>query len=732
MLKLSSKRLEGQLRRLLDLGTIIERADAAVHPESLSVTDAQLDHHMVIEGMSGCGKTGLTQALTYQNILRGYPCCVIDPVGTLFESVVNFVSATNMRLALEEATPYAGWNAVRRRERHAWMSRFDVLDFADPDILGRRWNPMQRQDGLSTAEIVADLLRAIQRLVGDLTEMRRLQLVLRTVCTLVVELGGTTLRDVPDFLCLDSEDIYEYLRRLDERRREGKIAVPIRPDMVHQYCTSFFANTTSRERRELVQSAYNLLGMILSDAVAARFFSAPEGNVSFADIVNGSRWLLVHLPPGLDVHTQRILGSMIVNRIQLIAERRRIEDVRSGRVPRFSLICDEFHLLFDRHWADAISRVRNVGLNIVAAHQTDTQPGLDGPEGAGLLRAFRANASTHVYFRLWWEDAQHAAVPIFRPRGMLLKRQQRHFTETEATSRGEITGKTVSESTSAAHGRSNGTSKTRTNGENRSTGFSEANGVSRSETESSSVTEGTNDNRSESWADGVSVSKNDSETVTDGRGETHGSSKSHQTTSAAGHVSKSSGTGSNHGENHSRSVATAQGTGSSRSTTNTTSASRGTSESRGTSASLAKGLSQLKSQTESQGRTTSTAEAMQRSESETKTQSSGVARSESQQRGESFARGVTTTEEFYSIDEEIRVRAFELSELPRREAWVWMNEATETTAFKIRTHDIPQKFVTALGSHDYKAEFLRAVSRQPEPEPVESLLERALAKERPR
>lgn len=710
----------------LDLGVIQCRADGAPHPTSLVVSDHVAGHHALFRGSSGGGKSQLLKLMVWQNIMRGYFCAVIDPVGSLVPPTISFLAALFMKLSLEENTALAGWNEAKRRSRLQWARQFKILDFADPNVGGYRYNPLEPQDGLTLEETVGDFLRCLERVIGDLSEMRRLQMVLRAVCSLVARLGNTTLRDVAEFLlCMDCDDVHALLRRLEERRGEGRLAHTVRPDLVRLYMSEFFAEASGRERRDLIQSSLNAISIFLTDATTARFVSSPKSNISFSEIVNDGRWLLVHIPQGLDLNTQRVVSAMIVNRIEVIGLRRSAADVEAGRVPPFGLVVDEFQTMMGRHWAESISILRNKKIGMMLSHQCSSQPPFETSEGQSLLRAIEANCSTHVLFRLNMDDAERAARYVFRPRGQRLKREEVQVSETRSVSWAESVSKSVSRSIAEAFGESEGTSRSVSVGGSKTTGVSEAKGVTRVETDSLSLARGENWTRATSKATGATVTVTASETVVEGNGKSRG--QTHGESSLADRQSHSFSTAVNSVVTHAKSKARGESSG--RSETQTFSTSEGGSTSSTTGSAIARGVSEVESCMNSIARSVSIADAIQRTRSKTKTTGTSDAQSEGKTKGGSYSRATTRIREYYSVAEEAQIRSYELAELPRREAWVWINDA-ETAAYKIRTHDVPQAFVTKIGGRDFQAELIAAASPPPAAEePCDPLIVRAFAED---
>lgn len=725
-MKLSLPRFNNLAVDHLDLGRVLvgEEADG---PSTLRISDHQLRRHIYTIGSSGAGKSGFLQAIAFWNVLRSYPFLLLDPVGTLFTQVLRFIGALNLHLSLQERSQHPGWNAFKRRQREAFLRRFVVLDFTDPTLgahakgFGWRYNPLQPQDGLTASETVGDFLRCLERVVGDLVEMRRLQFLLRSVCTMLVELGGTTLRDVPDLLLMEAESVRDYVALLQRRRSEGRLSVPVRPTVVEQFMSGMFAAFSPKDRRDYISSSKHAISLFLTDPPTARFVSSPTSTISFSDIVNGGKTLLVRLPAALDHNTQRLLGAMILNRIQLVAERRSIEDVQAGRVPQFSCIVDEFHNYFTEHLTDAIARTRNVGLNFVVSHQSFDQFVTD--EEKALLRAFKANASTQLYFRVGTDDAKIASADVFSPQGLRRKRIAVDETESHAVSWSRTKSQSITKTISEALGESSSQTVTFSVGENKSVSFQESKGVSRVQTTGITLTQGENWSRAEAHGSGTSVTITGSETITETQGVANSRSTTRgSTTDADGRMGSSLSTTIGETISHARALARGSSRADGVSETSSTTNSSGGSESTSVSRSLARGLTLTKGMTESLGRSATRSQARQVGESRTRTRGSSVGSSTAVQHGGTRTQGRTRKEELYTLEEETQLGAQELRAQPHRHAWVKLNESGGLRTALIRTHDIEQNFVTEVGGVDYVADFLRICRPPPaEPEPSDPL-----------
>ena len=92
----------------------------------------------------------------------------------------------------------------------------------------------------------------------------------------------------------------------------------------------------------------------------------------------------------------------------------------------------------------------------------------------------------------------------------------------------------------------------------------------------------------------------------------------------------------------------------------------------------------------------------------TDSQSSGTSETTTEQEGHSYARSMAHKTVRFSIDEEARVRSYELANLARQQAFV-LERGSGKPATLIRTHDVPREFETTLGGNDCVEEVLKRV-----------------------
>jgi hypothetical protein len=522
-----------------------------------------------------------------------------------------------------------------------------------------------------------------------------------------------------------------------------------------------------------VASSWTAFGPFLNDERIYRFLSAPKGNIDFDEICNGGKYLFVHLPRGLGLNTQSFAGSLLIERIKTVCMRRSPDQISKD----VALFVDEVHLLFDSEWATDISTVRNYSLNCFLAHQTDGQFMTDdGGEqllealtqncGTSVLfqlgiedslrasfRVFRPRGdmkkpeteetsvseqhsvaftkTTSVAHAIGKAFASSRGITISLATGMTIG-----FSESEGISRAVVKSlgisvaqsKNWSSATSESHSVSvvHSTSETEANGTANANATSQSSGTS----ESNGTTSGSSSGSS--TGESTFFSHNDGESMRSGAVDAGmiglGSASSHGT----GHSSGSSGInnrGNSDGTSHSvgrslanavsnvistsRSLARSSGKsmGVTKGKTKTKSVGGGETESR--SRSISEGLSIIEGICRSVGESVTRSMSESTSETETESQTETTGTSRGVQTGTSHGTSRTRKAPYMSVDEEARVRSYELAELPPRHAYVLTRE--DGRVARIRTHDIPIDFNIGPGGQD-ATKRLRARVRPPQPE----------------
>ncbi len=727
---------------------------------------------MLVKGVTGTGKTGIILSIIFQRFVALAHCiCVVDPVGTLFKKCIEFLGYLYLHLSLMARTPYPALNRRILGFRDEFVSRVHVLDFAEEDCSGVFYNPLEKKHGMTASECAWQFLKVFERASkSDMSQQMRRQLMLHSSAALISEAGGTVC-DVHLLLMKDDDEIKPFIEKLLNRAEaEGR---DMRLEFVRDYMAQFFSALESRQRNDWVASSWTALGPFLNDERIYRFLSAPKSTVDFDDICNGGKHLFVHLPRGRGLKAQAFLGSLIIERIKAIVMRRSDEQI----VDDVALFVDEFHLLFDSEWCIDISTIRNYGLQLILAHQTDGQL-ITEDGGEQLLEAITQNAWNHCIFQLGVEDALRASYRVFRPRGDMKKPETEETSFSESTTFSGSVSYSLAVSLSKAVAESEGETVTLSSGMQVS--FSESAGVSRAEVKSLglSISQGENWSRCESKTHGVAITTTDSETVAEGTGSAnaesfsqgestsdtegtgissgesvgegtffslsdgmHGGFEGLSSAHNTGHgnsSNKANNKGFSDTNSHSvgsntaravssvisniRSIAKGKSRGVSASKMKGKSSSVGGSKTESRSESIARGISFIEGICRSAGESISQGIANSRTKTVTHGSSLNLGKSVSEQKGESHGKSRSVKAPYMSLDEQARVQSYLIADLPPRHAFILNRETGSVT--KIVTHEIPWHFDTKFCGKDYKDLFLAQVRPQVPEMPTKDVFER--------
>lgn len=412
----------------------------------LKITDRERAVHTYLCGLSGSGKSRALQSLIFQDLQRGQPLCLIDPMGDLFRAVREFIAS-----CLEAA-------AVQGFGVRDLLPQYLFLDASDP-ANPIRLNPLEPQGEETSEEQVDDLLKAVERLLSSLEDQRRLRNVLRGTFLMIAELNR-----LPEFrrprlpssgwtYPLPLAFAAEILRFNDRQRLALFDSLPSTAQLnFRRQYWEFLAEAGSSQQAGILQSSWNVLQYLLDDALVNRVLGAQRSTVHLADVLRRGQNLFCYLPLSENLAGARFLGKFLTTKLEHAAYRR-----PQGEWERsYSLVLDEFHQFTDQPFADALTHLRKFGLQVTTAHQSQTQPPFDTPTGQALLRTIRGNSRLKFVFRLDRADAEILSRELFP-----LTQRRENFTATDRTEgTSEQTSRTFGTSSGVSEGRGTTSSST--------------------------------------------------------------------------------------------------------------------------------------------------------------------------------------------------------------------------------------------------------------------------------
>ncbi|MEE4247008.1 MAG: hypothetical protein V2I33_16465 [Kangiellaceae bacterium] len=392
--------------------------------------------HIYLCGVTGAGKSRFLESMIVQDIALGNPLCLIDPSGYLYRKSLDFVACCvdHGRRVLK----------LTEEQVEATLESYLFLDLEDHSN-PLRINPLEPQADDSTEELVDDLLKVCERLFGSVEQMRRLRQILRCSFWVVVELNRLpeSLRpEIPDGYSwpLNLHFVSELLSTSKDLRNHWVNAIKDEPHnrYVRQFWLKFFQKYSDTQAVERLESSWNILQYFLGDTIVEAFLGANESSIHIPTLMREKQSLFCNLPLGRNLKGSQLVGSFLATKFQRAAYRRSPDE----RTKLYSLYIDEFHEFCDVEFAKCAVTLRQYGLSMVNAHQSQAQPPFHNDEGRSILRTIQGNAQVKVLFRLDRSDAEAMAREVFE-----LSHQKLNFVtreRTESTQQGQSTTQTVS------------------------------------------------------------------------------------------------------------------------------------------------------------------------------------------------------------------------------------------------------------------------------------------------
>jgi hypothetical protein len=353
-------------------------------PIAVHLAANDLQHHALVLGATGSGKSSLLESLAVAHLRAKRPFALIDLHGELFSRVSGW--------ALLERTP-----------------GLVLLDFTRPELLPG-WNPLVPVPGVDPGRQVDLLVGVLKRLYAgeDAASWAwgvKVEELMRHATRAIIEAhasGGVvySLADLPQFFLLP-EIMQGVVKHASPESR------------------AYFTTRYGAREQMYVSAVLNKLEPFLGSMAVQRFLGQPTSTFDLLAALDRGETLVINLAKGYLGPTADVMGRLLVNVLQMAALRR--EAVPLDKRRPYALLLDEAHVL-----AGAESGLEDF---LVAARKYKVFVTL-AAQGLSLFPAsFRphllGNTGRQFFFRLPYSEGSALAHDIFEPLGTVWREQTR-------------------------------------------------------------------------------------------------------------------------------------------------------------------------------------------------------------------------------------------------------------------------------------------------------------------
>jgi hypothetical protein len=275
-------------------------------------TDHRL-RHLYCVGSSGSGKSRLARHLLYQDIDANRGFTLVDPHGDLAKEVLAYIAD----LALGSGKPTA--EAISQLG-----DKLVIIDPSDQRFGVPGINLLQVGPGQVGYQLVDGIIETIAEIWPEGIGAR-MEDICRNALLLLQELGLTVLEIIPLLS--------------DVGFRETLVQQSRNPD-TKLYFEQHLGGLRPAELKTWVESSRNKWSAFLSNPFIRPILGQSRSTISFQDIMDNGKWLIVNISRDKLKESRRLLGALIVALIHNAAigrDRRRLDE----RVFH-SLFVDEF------------------------------------------------------------------------------------------------------------------------------------------------------------------------------------------------------------------------------------------------------------------------------------------------------------------------------------------------------------------------------------------------------
>ena len=342
---------------LLELGLSLDDGS------TVKMTPKEREQGMYIIGTTGTGKSTLIRNMIFQDMHpdKREGLCLLDPHGDLIDDVLGLVP----------------------NDRIDDVILFDPMDTDDP--IGLNLLACDRTNANEVRWVVSTVVGILHRLY-QYSWGPRLQYVLTSALETIMQSEGTTFKELY-FL-------------ISNKKYRKHIVSKLQDPVLIEFWESFPEKPASLEY-ELTASTLNKIAPFITDKMMLNIICQTESKLSFDEIMNDGKILLVNLSKGdLGELNSGLLGAVLVNMVLMAALRRR--QIKPKERKPFHLYVDEFQNFATESFAVLQSEARKYAVDLIVAHQYRDQ--LDD-----LNKGSTLNVGNLVVFRTTGQDGYDLA-----------------------------------------------------------------------------------------------------------------------------------------------------------------------------------------------------------------------------------------------------------------------------------------------------------------------------------
>ncbi len=326
--------------------------------------------HIYILGKTGMGKTTLLENMILADIYAGHGCCYIDPHGDTAEKIVDFIPPHRIN---------------------------DVVYFNPADVAYPMGFNILETDHEEQKPLVASGLMGVFKKIWPDVWSPRMEYILMNCVLALLDYPGATLLGIS--------------RLLVDKEYRLRVIAKIRDPIVKTFWVAEFTSWSEKYATEAIAPVQNKVGQFLSSSVIRNIVAQVKSTVNFRQIMDDGKIVIVNLSKGrIGEDNMRLLGGMVVTRLQLAAQER--QNIPESERRDFYLYVDEFQNFANESFATILSEARKYRLNLVVAHQYIEQ--LDEKVAPAII----GNVGTIILMRVGGTDAEFFETefaPTFTP-----------------------------------------------------------------------------------------------------------------------------------------------------------------------------------------------------------------------------------------------------------------------------------------------------------------------------